>query len=180
MNAEREIDTVDMIVHVGVFANRSAGDAAVQDLLSAGVPADRIGMLSKTDRPKNDFGLENDPTESRWEEGTAIGATAGAVTGASLGLAVAGGLMPPVGPVIAGGMLLAMLASVGTGAAVGTVVGGLIGLGIPEAVAHHLGEQVASGRTLVAVRTEGQTPWIDILLRHHGASEYRQLISSPG
>jgi hypothetical protein len=178
MSAEREIDTVDMIVHVGVFDSRSAGDAAVRDLQAAGVPADRIGILTKHTCPHNDFGLADDPTRSRWEEGTAIGATAGAVTGVSLGLAVAGGLMPPIGPVIVGGMLLGLLASAGAGAAVGTLVGGLVGLGIPECDASGYGEQVAAGRTLVAVRTDGPAPRVELILRRNGGQAHQHAITS--
>ena len=60
----------------------------------------------------------------------------------------------------------------------GTLVGGLIGLGVPEHEAQHLGDQVAQGRTVVAARSDGPAPWIDDILRHHGATEYRQVISS--
>ena len=178
MSAEREIDTVDMIVHVGVFDSRSAGDDAVRDLRAAGVPADRIGILTKHTCPQNDFGLEDDPTQSRWEEGTAIGATAGAMTGVGLGLAVAGGLMPPIGPVIVGGMLLGLLASAGAGAAVGTLVGGLVGLGIPECDASRYGEEVAAGRTLVAVRTDGPAPRVERIINRHGGQIRRHSINS--
>src|SRR4051812_18845349 len=102
---------------IGVFADRDRARAAVEDLRRAGFRDDQIGLVGR-DRTNNAVtttttaaghehgreksGLPNDPTHSRWEEGTGLGAAAGAVTGTGLGLAVAAGLIPGVGPVIAG------------------------------------------------------------------------------
>src|SRR5213078_4414791 len=96
----------------------------------------QIGLITRDGaavaRETEHTGLPDDPTHSRWEEGTGIGAAAGAATGTGLGLAVAANLIPGVGSVIAGGTIIAILASAGAGAAVGGVVGALIGLGVPE------------------------------------------------
>src|SRR5581483_1361175 len=117
---------------VGVFDTRRQAEEAVAELRRAGFRENELGILSRTDAPGMDSGLAHDPTHTRWEEGSGIGAAAGAVTGTGLGLAVAAGLIPGVGPVIAGGTLAALIASAGAGAAVGTVIGALVGLGIPE------------------------------------------------
>jgi hypothetical protein len=161
---------------VGTFTDRSDAVAAVRELRDVGFAESQIGLISKreeagastSDRSER-TGLADDPTHTRWEEGAGIGAAAGALTGTGLGLAVAAGLIPPLGPVIAGGTLLALLASAGGGAAVGTVVGGLIGLGIPEEEAASYEEEVTSGRTLVAVSAGPRyVEAVDILRRHNG------------
>lgn len=162
---------------VGSFANRTEAQDAVRALRAAGFADDRIGVVGQrmeyTGERGSDSGLPNDPTHSRWEEGTGVGAAAGAVTGTGLGLAVAAGLIPGVGPVIAGGMLMAMLASAGAGATVGTVVGGLIGLGVPEDEAGYYQDEVTSGRVLVSVEAAGRREEAIDILRRHGANFHR-------
>ncbi len=59
--------------------------------------------------------------------------------------------MSPVGPLIAGGALVALLASAGTGATAGTLLGGLIGLGISEEDASFYDDEIQAGRYLVTV-----------------------------
>jgi hypothetical protein len=83
--------------------------------------------------------------------GAGFGAAAGAAAGTGLGLAVLAGAIPPLGPAIAGGALLSLLASAGAGATVGTVVGGLVGLGIPEDDARVYEADLREGRVLVTV-----------------------------
>lgn len=119
---------------------------------------------------RHDSGLEHDPTGTRWEEGTGIGAAAGAVTGTGLGLAVAAGLIPAIGPIIAGGTLVALLASAGAGATAGTVIGGLIGLGIPEDEARTYEGEFQSGRVLVTVEAGLRSEEASDILRRHGGS----------
>jgi hypothetical protein len=161
-------------VVAATFPTRRAAEAVVRDLLAAGYTDSHIGVITKSneerDRPQKS-GIPNDPTESRWEEGSGIGAAAGAATGIGLGLAVAANLLPPVGPLIAGGTLIALLASAGAGATVGTVVGGLIGLGIPEDEATYYEDELNNGRTLVTVQTDdefGRAAEANEILARHG------------
>jgi hypothetical protein len=162
-------------VVAATFATRREADAAVRDLRAAGFSDAQIGVMAQSneerDRP-NKSGIPNDPTESRWEEGSGIGAATGAAAGVGLGLAVAAGLLPPLGPLIAGGALVALLASAGAGATVGTVVGGLIGLGIPEDEATYYEDELKSGRTLVTVHADddefGRSADASELLARHG------------
>jgi hypothetical protein len=161
---------------VGTFADRSDAVAVVRELRDAGFTESQIGLITKrepsadqTDRPER-TGLQDDPTHTRWEEGAGIGAAAGALTGTGLGLAVLAGVIPPLGPVVAGGALVALLASAGGGAAVGTIVGGLVGLGIPEEEAVMYEGDVTAGRTLVAVSAGPRyVEAVDVLRRHNGS-----------
>jgi len=156
---------------VGVFESRAAAAEAVRALRSAGFEDSRLGVVARNDHQGDHTGLKDDPTGTRWEEGTGIGAAAGAATGLGLGLAVAAGLIPAVGPVIAGGALMAVIASAGAGATVGTVVGGLIGLGIPEEEATYYEGEFRTGRTLVTVQAGDRYDEAVHVLRRYGAIE---------
>jgi len=169
---EREMNT---LIAVGTFRDRSDATDAIRELREAGFSDRQLGLISKHDADWNTrTGLANDPTSTHWEEGTGIGAAAGAATGVGLGLAVAAGLMPPLGPIIAGGTLVALLASAGTGAAVGTVVGGLVGLGIPEEHATTYANDVTAGNTLVTVSAgDRYAEAVDVLHKHGATVRYQ-------
>ena len=169
--SKRDDSTLDMFVYMGIFPTHEGAEAAVRELQETGIHDERIGILTKHNTEGETFGLKHDPTRTHWEEGTAIGATAGALTGVGLGILVASGAILGLGPAIAGGMMLSLLASAGAGATTGTIIGGLIGLGIPEDQANYAGEQINEGKTIVAVQTDGSAPWIRSLYRKHGAIE---------
>jgi len=80
-----------------------------------------------------------------------------AVVGARVGLGVM--LIPGIGPVIAGGPLVAALVGAVTGAATGGLVAGLVDMGIPETEAGYFAEAVRRGGTLVVVNTTDD--WVD-------------------
>jgi hypothetical protein len=153
---------------VGVFETRAKAEQAVNELKSLGYADDQIGIVAKhAGDTTSRSGTENDPTGTRWEEGTGIGAAAGAATGTGLGLAVAAGLLTPVGPLIAGGALVALLASVGAGATVGTLVGGLVGLGVPEDDANYYEGEVHAGRYVVTVDAGPRSSEVQSMFRRY-------------
>jgi hypothetical protein len=143
---------------VGVFPGFAEARRTVEELRRAGFRDDQLGVLGpnpdEAPSPGVRSGLAGDPLGTHWEEGAGIGAAAGATAGAGLGLAVAAGLLPPIGPVIAGGTLVALLAIAGAGAVAGTAVGGILGLGIPEDHARIYEGELRAGRVLVTVRPE--------------------------
>jgi hypothetical protein len=147
-----------LVTAVGVFPGYAEATRAIFALREAGFHHEQIGVAGPEGKatPKSeDFsGLPNDPTRTRWEEGAGIGAAVGGMAGLGLGAAVALGLMSPLGPIVAGGTLVALLASAGGGATVGTMVGALIGLGIPEGDAQWYVSEVEAGRVVVTVRGE--------------------------
>jgi hypothetical protein len=161
---------------IGVFSGHAEARRAIEELRQAGFPGDRLGIIGpdwrdRTRTVEDRTGLANDPTHTRWEEGTALGAAAGGATGLGLGIAVATGLIPPLGPVIAGGSLVALLASAGAGAAIGGVAGGLAGLGVPEDDARWGEAELNRGRVLVAVRGAAEQADVarDVIRRCDGA-----------
>jgi len=170
---------------IGVFSDRDKAQAAVDELRRAGFRDDQIGLVSRTqtdtathaarhDHARERTGLPSDPTHSKWEEGAGIGAAAGAATGTGLGLAVAAGLIPGIGPFIAGGTLAALLASTGTGAALGTVLGGLVGLGVPEEEATYYENEFKTGRTILTVRADDRSTAAWDVLARHGAYDFER------
>lgn len=131
---------------VGVFADRTPADAAIMNLRQAGFTDDRISFIYQDAEAKVVNRLESDV-----EDGAGIGAAVGATAGGLAAVGVAAGLLTPIGPAVAGGALIAWLASVGVGAASGAVVGAMVGLGISDADAKWYEQEVIAGRTLVIV-----------------------------
>lgn len=78
------------------------------------------------------------------------------------------GLIPGIGPVLAGGALMGILGGAVIGATAGGVLGGLAGMGIPEEEAQYYSSEFQAGRHLVTVRANG------------GYDEAREILSRRG
>ncbi|QVL31038.1 hypothetical protein KIH39_19610 [Telmatocola sphagniphila] len=150
---------------VALFNNRLQAHDAIIALREAGFPSESIGLFS---RHGEATGLKTDPLATRWEEGMGIGAAGGALTGAGLGLAVVTGLLSPIGPVVAGGALVALLASAGAGATIGTVLGGLAGVGIPEDEYHYYEGELIEGKSMVTVDANERVKEAEAIIMKHG------------
>ncbi|QJW99088.1 hypothetical protein [Frigoriglobus tundricola] len=159
-NTQTAGGTSALVTAIGVFPGYPEAIQAVGALRRAGIRDDQIGVIGPEGAAAahGHSGLADDPTRTRWEEGTGVGAALGGLAGLGLGAAIAAGLMSPLGPVVAGGALVAVIASAGTGAAIGSVVGGLAGLGVPEEDAKWYADELEAGKVLVTVRaTDGST-----------------------
>jgi hypothetical protein len=150
---------------VGVFHDRSTAQEAVDALKRAGFREDQIGVATRSEEKEP---LLDRDIGSKAAEGAAIGAATGAGVGALWGLGVVAQLFQPLG-IVAGGTLLALLASAGTGAAVATVLGALVGLGVPEDEAAYYEGEIKNGRTLVAVRANDRFDEAWNILNRYGA-----------
>src|SRR4051812_49804376 len=96
---------------IAVFENRQDAQRAVDELGRAGFREDEIGVAAREgDAPAGGSSLA--------AEGAVAGAAAGAGVGALWALGIASGLLPPLGTVLAGGLLASVLASAAGGAAV--------------------------------------------------------------
>ena len=69
------------------------------------------------------------------------------------GLGIVAGVLPAVGPVIAGGALAAIAASAAGTAAAGGLIGALVGMGVPEEEAEYYESEFNRGRTVVTVKS---------------------------
>jgi hypothetical protein len=124
-----------MVTVVGVYRSREAANSGVRELLDVGVDRDHITTLSPgtTDTVKAE--LDAVPTTEGEAPGmmTAIGAVTGGAVGAAVVEALAAGLIPGGGPVVAIGML--------GGVALGALGGGEIGNKAEKALFGPLPEQ---------------------------------------
>jgi hypothetical protein len=153
---------------VGVFDDRTRAQEALRELRNAGFREDDIGVIARDGETRTETTTGTD-TGSNVLAGAGAGAAAGAGVGALWALGIAAGMLPAIGPVIAGGLLASVLASAAGGAAVAGVIGALIGLGIPEEEARYYEGEFRAGRTLVTVRAGARYDDAWAILRRHGA-----------
>ena len=139
----------------GLFDTHDQADRAVRSLKDAGISGDDISIVAN-----NADGSYGGDKGDDVAEGVSTGAGLGAVVGGTGGLLTGLGLLaiPGVGPVVAGGWLLATAIGAVTGAAVGGAAGGLVGAltdaGIDERDAHVYAEGVRRGGILVTARVD--------------------------
>jgi len=82
-------------------------------------------------------------------------------------------IIPGLGPFLAAGPLVALLAGVGVGGAVGSIAGALVGLGIPEYEAKRYEGRIKSGGILLSVHCDS-SEWVkraEELLKNTGADD---------
>jgi hypothetical protein len=148
---------------VGVFEEGARAEDAVADLERAGFRADQIGIVE----PENG-GTAGDAAAEDAASGDPgvriMGAAIGTLLGASSAV-----LLPGIGPVIAGGALLAPLAGAAVGATAGAVVGSLVDMGLSEPEATYYERQLELGRTVVTVNVAGRYQEAKAVLVRHGA-----------
>ncbi len=139
---------------VGLFDDRNAAQAVVQDLMNEGFSRENISVVATDPEGKFQKSSVNDEG-SLAGEGAVSGATTGAIVGGIFGLLVGVGALafPAIG-LVAAGPLSGLLTGAGIGALSGGVLGGLIGLGIPEEHAHTYAEGIRRGGVLVTVQAD--------------------------
>ena len=137
----------------GIYRDEISAGSAVDTLQAAGFRNTDISALFPENEGTKDFAHEK---HTKAPEGTATGATTGAVIGGGLGwLAGIGALaIPGVGPLIAAGPIVAALTGVGVGGAIGGITGALIGMGIPEYEAKRYEGRVKEGGILLSVHSD--------------------------
>jgi Protein of unknown function (DUF3341) len=161
----------------GIYPEYADVENGVDALKAAGFRSTDISVLFPENVGTKDFAHKK---ETKAPEGTAAGATTGAVIGGGLGwLAGIGALaIPGLGPFIAAGPIMAALAGVGVGGAVGGITGALIGMGIPEYEAKRYEGRVKDGGILLSVHSDNSewTKRAKEILERTGAQD----ISSSG
>lgn len=160
-------------IAVAVFHDRADAQKAVKELRRKGFLETDIGVASR-DGGEVVAVVEKGGKGDKVATGAAAGAATGAGLGALWGLGVMAGVVPAIGPVIAGGTLAAILASSAIGAGAAGVAGALVGLGIPEEEARHYESEFNAGRTIVSVRTAaGRYDEAMEIMKDQGAEESR-------
>jgi hypothetical protein len=158
----------------GVFKTRSSAERAVQEASRAGIPADKITLLTPGSVDQVDKEMKSVPTDTAEQPGMgkAIGALLGGgvgITGGSLLIA----LVPGVGPITALGLLGAAIVGA-AGATVGAAVGDRAEKstteGLPEDEIYVYEDALRSGRSVVVALAENAD----------SASQLRELMKREG
>ena len=161
----------------GIYRSRVSVENAVDRLRQENFRNTDISVLFPENEVTKDFAHKK---STKAPEGTAAGATSGAVIGGGLGwLAGIGALaIPGLGPFIAAGPIMAALAGAGVGGAVGGLTGALVGMGIPEYEAKRYEGRVKDGGILLSVHSDSseETKRAKEILQQTGAQD----ISSTG
>jgi uncharacterized protein (TIGR02271 family) len=154
---------------VGVFEDRRQADQAVAELKRAGFRDDQIGIAMRhTEAATEGEAAESGDTYAG--TGAVSGALAGLGLGALAGLGVLAGVIPVIGPAIAGGTLGVILSNAAAGAGIVGLSGALIGAGIPEEEAEYYHKEFEAGRTIVTVTADdGRSADATNIMRRHGA-----------
>ncbi len=142
----------------GLYKNRAGIDEAVVTLRAAGFRNTDISVLFPENQGSKDFAIDKG---TKAPEGALTGAGSAAVVGGALGWLAGIGLIaiPGIGPLIAAGPIVAMLAGVGAGGAVGSLVGALVGMGIPEYEAKRYEGRIKEGGILLSVHCD-TSEWV--------------------
>ena len=132
---------------------------------SAGKSSDQSAKVSDAGE-----GTATANDEQSGERDEIVGATTGAVLGGAIGAAAAL-LIPGIGPVVAGGILVTALGSAAIGAMTGGLIGTFVGIGVPEHAAHQYKREFEAGRTIVTVKTDSRQQEAIDILRRNGAQD---------
>ncbi len=138
-----------------LYDTYDAAVSAVNDLEAFGIPHGDISIVSNNVDHRYD---KDHPTNAAADAGTGagIGAAVGGVGGLLTGLGLLA--IPGVGPVVAGGWLVATAVGAAGGAVVGGAAGGIVGsltrAGVPDHDANFYAEGVRRGGTLVTARVD--------------------------
>jgi hypothetical protein len=139
----------------GTFATRADAERAATRLESLGIPRDRITLLSPGGEPHR---IPTDEGE-RPGMGAALGAVVGGATGAAIGFPLGAAvtlMIPGIGPVIASGLIGAMLFGAG-GAAVGATLEESLVHGMPRDDLFIYEDALRRGRSVVVAVVDDDT-----------------------
>jgi len=169
----------DHTVVVGIFDDRYQAEQAVDDLEQAGFSHHDVGFAIRG-HDAVEGGMITDAVGTKDAVGAVAGAATGAVAGGILG-ALASLIIPPLGPVILGGVLATAAGFAGAGAAVGGIVGAMTGLGISQEEALYYDEHFKAGKAIITVKAAGEAADKAVaLIRKHGGFTRRDEIPPDG
>lgn len=168
---------------LGIFADKSAAEDAINELEEAGFSPKDISIVMQDKASSEKLAAD---TGTSVADSTVTGATTGAALGGLAGLLIGVGALaiPGIGAVLVGGPLAAALGLTGaaattvsgaaTGALAGGILGALMGLGLTEDEARIYETSIQDGGILVVVPTMGSQYQIaKDILEENEASQIR-------
>lgn len=134
-----------------IAATETEAQGITKTLRDKGFASNDISVLFPDRSGTRNFAHEQ---HTKAPEGAVAGAgTGGAIGGALVWVIGIGALaIPGVGPFIAAGPIMALLAGAAVGATVGGITGALIGMGIPEIEAKRYEGRIKEGKILISVQ----------------------------
>src|SRR6266478_2757214 len=156
----------------GIYRDTVELGGGLEKLRTAGFRSTDVSVLMPENIGTKDFVHIK---ETKAPEGATTGGVSGGVVGGVVGWLVGIGALaiPGLGPFIAAGPIMALLAGAGAGGAVGGLLGGLIGAGIPEYEAKRYEGRVKHGGILLSVHCDS-SEWVtraEQILRGSGAED---------
>lgn len=138
---------------LGIYGSRSGAENGIIFLREAGFANTAISALLP--ESVGSEGLASNKI-TKAPEGATSEAGSGAVIGGALGwlLGIGALTIPELGPFLAAGPIMAILAGIGVGGAVGGFTGALVGLGIPEDEAKEYEGRLKKGGILLSIHCE--------------------------
>lgn len=158
----------------GLFDHMNEAEGAVRELTANGFSPENISIVAHDGREERGDKILADSSRA---DAAGVGATGGAVLGGLAGIVLGLGVLaiPGLGPIIAGGPLIAGLTGASVGAALGGLAGGLTEMGVPEEEARFYAEGVRRGGTLVVVNAAGDHDFTAAdIMRRNGAVDIDQ------
>jgi len=170
------VDKVQRRTVVGVFDDPREAQRAIDALQDAGYTDNQIGFVRRgAETAEGATPIVTDESHEEAAHGAGTGALLGGLIGAAAAL-----LIPGVGPVLAGGVLVHTLGAGVVGGAVvgivgGAIAGGLVGtltdMGVSEEDAHYANVHFEAGRTIVTVDDVERYAEAELILREYGAHD---------
>jgi hypothetical protein len=148
---------------LGVFSHAAGLEAALSELRRAQFSRHQLGVIARAD-------------VAEW---TAASTTEFAGQDNLWALGIAAGILTPIGPVIAGGLLGSVLASAVAGADTGGLSAGLIGLGLADSEVQIFNQELFTGQMLVVVQAGRRATEAKAILRRHGARDLESTRKMP-
>jgi hypothetical protein len=165
-------------VVVATFEDRYKAEQAVDELEQSGFSHHDVGFAIRG-QDAVEGGMISDAVGAKDGSGALTGAATGAVAGGILG-ALASIVIPPLGPILIGGMLATAAGFAGAGAAVGGILGAMTGLGVSEDEARYYEQEFNEGKAIVTVKAGELADQAVAIVRKHGGFVRRDEIPPSG
>jgi hypothetical protein len=140
-------------VVIGLFPDQETAAQAIRELKEAGFTNEELSTIMRSRGPTGEplMSLVEGEDLDLEAQTTKAGAATGGIIGGLLGL-LGSLLIPGLGPVTVGGVLVSTLVGAGVGTVAGGLVGMLVGMGLSQAEAAYFDRGVRAGGVLVLVQ----------------------------